>query len=103
MKIKNNSKNDRRNTGHSPSRRSASGLYVPYCCFCTNCTSGALWSSGYPRISLFIALIAEFEFHRGETVNFQKEKRKRDQLLKAWVGAIRRESTREKRAEALSL
>ena len=33
---------------------------------------------------------------------FSKRK-KRDQLLKAWVGAIRRESTREKRAEAYSL
>ena len=52
------------------------------------------WSGGYPRILLFIALVLEFDPHRGEIL-------KRERQLAAWVGTVRRESKREENAELL--
>ena len=69
--------------------------------------SGPCGSARWPRLQyprMLLALVLEFESHRGDIVNFFA-KIEKDQLLRAsiaWVGAIRRESTREERAEIFS-
>ena len=61
------------------------------------------WSSGNPR--MLLVLVREFESRRGEILTFFATKKK-DQLLSASsVGkhnSIRRESTRQERAEIFS-
>ena len=58
------------------------------------------WSSG-PRMLLLIVLVREFESRRDEILNLFAKIQKKNQLLRApaWVSTIRRESTREERAE----
>ena len=47
-------------------------------------------------------MVLESKSQRGEIFIFLQEYTKEEQSLRAWVGAIRRESTREQRAELFS-
>ena len=59
------------------------------------------WSKGYPR--MLVVLVLEFESRRGEILIFFATIQHNDRLLRAptvaWVRTIRREPTREERAE----
>ena len=51
---------------------------------------------------LLTVLVLEFESRRREILNLFSKMKKRDQLRLAWVSIIRRQSTREERAEFFS-
>ena len=61
-------------------------------------------TSGSPRMPLLIVLIREFESRRDEILNLLAKIWKRSNCWErlAWVSTIRRESTREERAEIFS-